>query len=331
MNETRPTSCLFLLVNWEKRDSADSFISNIIACILNLLTSPLTVSGNCVILFAIKKTRELHSPSWVLLGCLAFSDLVVGLTCQPCFVAYVVAELVGSFHAYCPLRVIHVFLGWITAAASFCTLTAVSIDRLLALTLHLRYNAIVTIPRVFLTIFMVWIACAIAVVSRIWIRNWKSYAPGGVLLNLFVTAFSTVKIFQIVKRHQRQINDQNSARRFHTGSVNVLKCRKSAVTVIYVYGLQLLCYLPLCVVILVHTFLGYHRAVKIANVYVTTAVYFNALLNPLVYCWRIREVRRAIKRTLKRNIGREATAEKEIPSSSEKGTPEALRMRCDNQ
>ena len=112
----------------------------------------MTVSGSCVILLAIRKTRELHSPSFVLLCCLAFSDLIVGLICQPFFVAYVIAELVERFSAYCTLRIIHVIASWITSGVSYLTLAAVSIDRLLALTLHLRYNMIVTVPRVFITV-----------------------------------------------------------------------------------------------------------------------------------------------------------------------------------
>ena len=55
--------------------------------------SLMTVSGNCVILLAIRNTRELHSPSFVRPCCLAFSDPIVGLICQPFFVAYVRAEL----------------------------------------------------------------------------------------------------------------------------------------------------------------------------------------------------------------------------------------------
>ena len=294
MNETN-AKCSFLHVNWE--NSKDSFISNIIICILNAMFAVMTIAENCIILLAIRKTRELHSPSFVLLCCLAFSDLIVGLICQPFFVAYVIAELMEeSFSVYCSLRMIHVISGWITSGVSYVTLAAVSIDRLLALTLHLRYNMIVTVPRVFIAVFVIWIICITGVMLRFWISNWITYLSGIFLSTFLVTALSTLKIFRIVRRHQRQINDQNVAlSSLHNNTVNVLKCRKSAVTVLYVYGLLLLFYLPLCVTTFVEALIGYNKAVKIAYTYAATAVIFNSSLNPLVYCWRITEMRRAVR------------------------------------
>ena len=76
------------------------------------------------------------------------------------------------------------------------------------------------------------------------------------------------------------------------------QCRKSAVTVLYFYALLLIFSLPFCVTTLVETFIGYNRAVKIAYIYVTTAVFINSCLNPLVYCWRIREIRQAVRNLL---------------------------------
>ena len=132
---------------------------------------------------------------------------------------------------------------------------------------------------------------------RFWLSNWINYAPVVFLLTFTVTAFSTVKIFQMVRRHQRQIVDQNAAG-LRTNAVNILKCRKSAVTVLYFYALLLIFSLPFCVITLVETFIGYNRAVKIAYIYVATAVFINSCLNPLVYCWRIREIRQAVRNLL---------------------------------
>ena len=67
----------------------------------------------------------------------------------------------------------------------------------------------------------------------------------------------------MVRRHQRQIIDQNAAG-LRANAVNMLKCRKSAVTVLYFYALLLIFYLPFCVTTLVETFIGYNTAVKIA-------------------------------------------------------------------
>ena len=177
-----------------------------------------------------------------------------------------------------------------------------SIDRLLALTLHLRYNTIVSIPRVFQSIFVFWIICTTVVMLRFWMTSkWLFLPLASFLLVLVVITVSTFKILRIVRRHQRQIKDQNMAvSQLQTNMINVLKCRKTAVTVLYVYGLFIIFYLPYFVTTLLHASIGYTPTVKIAYDYVTTAVYINFFLNPLVYCWRIKEIRRAVKNILQR-------------------------------
>ena len=131
--------------------------------------------------------------------------------------------------------------------------------------------------------------------------DWNFLTLVILFLTLILIGFSTSKIFQIVRRHQRQINDQNmAALSLQTNTVNVLKCKKTAVTVLYVYGLLIIFYLPFGVTMLVEAFIGYTRSVKIAYDYAKTVVFINSLLDPLVYCWRIREIRRAVKNTLRR-------------------------------
>ena len=227
----------------------------------------------------------------------------MGAICQPFLVAHKIAELVDKFPTYCTLRIIQNLSGYITSGVSLLTSAAVSIDRLLAVTLHLRYSVIVTVPRVFQTAFTLWIFSIAVVIVKFWMKSadWKILSLVILFLTLFVTTFSTSKIFQIVRRHQRQINDQTmAALSLQTNTVNVLKCKKSAVTVLYIYGLLLIFYLPFGVTALVEAVIGYTRSVKIAYDYAKTTVLINSLLNPLLYCCRIREIRRAVKNTLRR-------------------------------
>ena len=116
-------------------------------------------------------------------------------------------------------------------------------------------------------------------------------------LVFFVITTSTIKIFQIVRRQrQRQIRVHlvraNTAANTAANTVNVLKCKKSAATVLYIYVLFLIVYLPFYVVLIIDVFIGYTRTVKIAYYYAVTFIFINCCLNPFVYCWRIREIRR---------------------------------------
>lgn len=299
MNQTDNKGCYFFEDDLTKFDVSDEvFITNIVTCILNCM-------ANFLIVFVIGKTHELHSPSFVLLGCLASSDLVVGLICQPILVTHKIAELNKNFPAYCTSAMLNFISGWVTAVVSLLTLGAVSIDRVLCLILHLRYNTLVTVSRVFKTVAIMWIFSIAFAMVRFWMSNdsWYFIAMTVLLMPFLVISVSTLKIFQIVRSHQRQINVQTEAiRHLQSNTVNVLKCRKSAVTVLYIYGLLLIFFLPFFVVVIIEIYhVGYTRTIRIAYSYVGTAVFINSFLNPLVYCWRNRELRQAAKRALKRD------------------------------
>jgi len=290
-------NCFYLDLRLEQTN--DTFIATVVTCILNAVFSLITAIGNFVILQVIWRKQELHTPSFTLLFCLAASDLLVGLVCQPFFVAYKITEHTDNFGAYCILRMIQSISGWATTGTSLTLLSAVSVDRLLVLTLHLRYNNIVTVKRILLTVFVVWNLCVTIVMLRFCVRQWLIFPVATVVTSFLVATMSTLKIFQIVRRHQRQISQQQQS--VQSNTVDVLKCRKSAVTVLYVYGLFVIFYLPMCAAMALETLTGYTLTVKMAYDYAATAVFMNSFLNPFVYCLRIGEIRRAVKNLLKRN------------------------------
>ena len=304
MNQTGK-NCFFFedkYVNFDRTEGV--FTANIVTCSLNCLFSLVTCLGNFLIVFTIGKTQELHSPTFILLGCLAVSDLLVGLVCQPLYVAHKIAELEENFAVFCELKMVQFLSGWTTTGVSFLILATVSIDRLLALTLHLRYNTIVTVPRVFQTMFVLWMFVTVTVLLRFWMtKKWFLIPIGLGFLFFFVTMASSWKIFRIVRTHQHQIKDKEMAvSHLQDKTMNMLKCRKAAATVLYINGLFFIFYLPYMVLLVVETFIGFSRTVRIAYDYAATAIFINSFLNPVLYCWRISEIRRAVKNIMRRNL-----------------------------
>ena len=294
-------SCFFLgSVHWQQ--TGEHITVSVISCVLSSIFALSAVLGNGTIMLVIWKTRELHSPSFTLLFCLAVSDLFVGLFGQPSFVAFKIAELKENFNAYCNSRMTQFFFGWITCGVSFITLSGVCIDRLLALTLHLRYKTIVTVPRVIKVVIVVWVLCSAWTFSKFWFGDKWIILPALIaLVTILITAFCTFKIFKIARKHQREIHEQNHAT-FVSNScaVDALKCKKSAVTVLYIYGLLLILYLPFLAVMVVEAISGVTRSVKVAYDLTTAVVFMNSSVNPIIYCWRLKQVRRAVKHYLKR-------------------------------
>ena len=81
-------------------------------------------------------------------------------------------------------------------------LSAISIDRLLALSLHLRYNSIVTVPRVTKLVIVIWILISVVTASKIWLGDKWVVFP--IVMNVFAvltTAFCTYKIFHIARKN----------------------------------------------------------------------------------------------------------------------------------
>ena len=96
----------------------------IVNCILNVPLLVLSILGNTMVLTAVLKTPSLRSPSIILLCGLA------GLIVQPIFIArdltsvYIFARLTRSF-------------GTLFCGISFATMSAISVDRFLALQFHM--------------------------------------------------------------------------------------------------------------------------------------------------------------------------------------------------
>jgi hypothetical protein len=171
----------------------------IINCTMNFVFAIIAVMGNSVLLFAIIKTPALHKPSVFLMCNLAVNDLAVGLLVQPLYVIYKVAEMngLGSMSCYC--GVIVNMLANLFSGMSFITVTCISIDRYLALYLHLRYVAIVTTERVVKVIIALWVINIIFVSFYPWKTSIAiGYGILTVIVCLFISTFAFFKIHLIV-------------------------------------------------------------------------------------------------------------------------------------
>ena len=119
---------------------------------LNILLSITAFAGNSLILIALHKESSLHPPSKLFYRCLATTDLLVGLISQPLAVS---CWIFSAHEHWIPCRytstatfiVSHVLCG-----VSLLTMTAISVDRLLALLLGLRYRHIVTLKRTYIVV-----------------------------------------------------------------------------------------------------------------------------------------------------------------------------------
>ena len=122
----------------------------IINCVLNIPLMLISIIGNTLVLAAILRTPLLRSPSTTLLCSLAVSDLLVGLVVQPTYTA-------GFRLKNMPLYNAAETMALIGCGVSLLTMTAIAVDRFLALHYHMRYPNIMTTSRVMYLSATLWV------------------------------------------------------------------------------------------------------------------------------------------------------------------------------
>ena len=268
---------------------------------LNIFFSVTAFLGNTLILVALHKETSLHPPSKLLYRNLAITDLCVGIIVEPLFVTHwtsVVKERWDiCYYAYWAAR----FSGSILCAVSLLTVTAISVDRLLALLLGLRYRQVVTYRRTCITVTGFWILSIVGASTLFLnrrITSWCLYIVSA--LCLVTTTFAYTKIF-VTLRHN-QIHVQNHVAEGQPSQaipLNTARYRKAVYSALWVQGTLAICYLPFYIVAVFTPQRGMPLSIYLARNFTVSMVFLNSSLNPLLYCWKIREVRQAVKETLR--------------------------------
>lgn len=265
--------------------------SNLITASINALCSPIAVLANLLVVFVIARSTTLHTPSNVLLASLAFSDLMVGLVVQPCYVVFRLQENISHF-VPCMLRIVYSESFWVCYGVSFLTLSAISFERYTALRLHLRYKELVTTQRVLKVAVGIWML-DISLTFMEWIaqsKHLRNCHAALLLLCLLVTFGTHIKIFWVLRRHQRQINSIN---RMSSKRRNFQRQTRLAVNVSYIVVIYITCNIPvLCV--MAYLFAGGHFNSFNVFSWTETIAFLNSLMNPVICCWRNRGIRRAV-------------------------------------
>ncbi|XP_068677403.1 uncharacterized protein [Montipora foliosa] len=194
-------------------EDGDLFGPYVINCAVMSFLSLTAIIGNVLILVSICRAPQfLRQPSYVLLINLAFADLCVGFLAEPAYLLYKISYLMNPYSALtCNVGLAFNLLSYFLSSLSLWTAAAISLDRLMALHLHMKYSAIVTKFRVCVLV------AALLILSSVFASmfEWALDAQNIVFvclnsLALLIPLLSYMKIFQIVRYHQRQISIQLS-------------------------------------------------------------------------------------------------------------------------
>ena len=267
--------------------------------VLNIFLSITSFLGNVVILVALHKDSSLHSPSKLLLRCLATTDLCVGIISEPLAVAYWMS-LRNGYWNICPYAsAASIVSGTILSGVSLLTMTAINVDRLLALLLRLRYKQVVTLKRTFMIVVCLWALPIALTATYFWnflITLWSIVIAES--LCLVTSIISYTKIFLTLRHHQAQLQDQTQQPN-QTSPLNIARYKKAVSSALWLQLTLVACYLPQGLVAAFASNIGPSSFVFLAIQYASTLVFLNSSLNPILYCWKMQEVRQAVKDTIR--------------------------------
>ena len=271
------------------------------SCIFNSFLSYTTIILNIVTIHAIRKTALLPKPLRTLFLSLAASDVGVGLLVQPLYISSLVSRLNQKRIDCISYKGLYVVINFF-CASSLLNVVTISVDRFLAVHLHLRYQELVTHKRVIAAVISIWLFSAVICSDLFW-------APLVIIHQVIRLVIMTVcfilvvivywRIYIVLRRHKKQIQDlqvQEAEQGVQNGDLsNFLKLRKSALGTFCVCIVFLLCYVPFYILFCLFlarpsSLISLHEA----SYYIKTLFFLNSSLNPVIYCWKMGPIRRTL-------------------------------------
>lgn len=269
--------------------------------VLNIALMFTATLGNLSILLSFALVSSLRSTSNNLLFGLALTDLGVGLVVHPLYI-FVLFSVYTNSLPRCTVLVIYSVSVSFLAGVSFLYIAMIGVDRYLTIRLHLRYGQIVTEKRTIIIQVAMWVINAL--LCFVWLAGFQVYstlAAVVVAISLVGTFTVYIKIYQVVKRHKAQIQDQMAAQMSLVEIGRLKRLRKSAINTLYVFFAFMLCYLPFFIATAINNMSSSsNTTVILAYEFSVTLMLSNSTLNPLMYCLRLREFRGAVKRTYRK-------------------------------
>ena len=278
-----------------------------ISIALNAFSSITACIGNVLILVALYKVTSISPPTKILFVSLAVTDLLTGLILQPLLVvhAIITSVIISTNLSYFSEQVNSV-LGFILTTLSILTSTAISVDRLLALVLGLVYRNVVTLRRVRVIVICIWLLSCM-------LGGWRCTTVAADLAKLvflvvvglcFITSIASyIKIYSLLYQHRRQVHghfkraQQQSNR---TAQLNEARFKKTVSSIAWIQFTLILLFIPCIVVAILWINKIIPSGIPGAILFrVSFSVfYLNSSLNPILYVWKIREVKKIVKADL---------------------------------
>nr|QOU09461.1 melanocortin-3 receptor [Andrias davidianus] len=251
---------------------------------------------NILVILAILKNKNLHSPMYFFLCSLAVADMLVSVSnsLETIMIAVVInGYLVIDDELLQPMDNVFDTMICISLIASICNLLVIAIDRYITIFYALRYHSIMTVRKALVLIVIIWIACIICGIVFI------VYSESKTVIVCLITMFFTmlvlmatlyVHMFMFARLHVKRI-----AALPVDGEVQQRTCMKGAITITILLGVFIVCWAPFFLhLILIISCPSNFYCVRYTSYFNTYLVLImcNSVIDPIIYAFRSLEMRK---------------------------------------
>ena len=273
--------------------------------VIMAIFSPAAMAGNFLVLAAIWRNASLRTPSYIILCGLAFTDLCTGLVTQPLHIAFQMIcwrEIKERNHLSTSSLLIYVQAITAGCGSYFSSLTMILITLMsIERWVHMTRRSLLTVRR---SCLLVVLASILLIPVAVLNFNGYYFATSAIYLvllafSLTATSSSYFKVFRIIRSHQQQVQANGSCHNFGQPAIDLAKYKKSVSSILYILGVFYVSYVP-CLVItgLYFAFNNLNNELQIVLMVSLMLLYLSSSLNPIIYIWRMTDIRNGVKTLL---------------------------------
>ena len=268
-----------LLLDYYPRisDDKDLYSTNIANCAFNIFLCYTAIMLNIVTIHALRKTSSLPRTLKTLFLSIAVSDVGVSLLGQPILVSVLVKRLQEDNPGCNTCKTFHI-IAHLFSLASYSGVLTVSVDRFLAIHLHLRYQELVTHNRVVAAVVSIWALSVFLSFLTFWVQNdiFSLIKTITGVVGVLLTTMIYIRIYLTARSYKNQIQAlQVQQEALTEEETNFSSLIKSAAGIFYVYLVFLICYLPYSITLAAFKINGPSITLKKLFLFSQTLVFLN--------------------------------------------------------
>ena len=305
--EPEKEKCNLYGLAWRAEYLQDDTSKHLVALIcIDIIAALPTILLNALVIFAVATRHRLRNNGTILLACLAGTDLLTGLIVLPFSFSLDWKRLLGVGPFCSPQKALIVIITMV-AFASFSHLVVISIDRYIAIKYPLRYQDIVTETRKITSVVLAWGFTLLMTINELALALIDSesiysiYSQVNTLIEIVIMTLFTAAVLwsygYIYSETRRQVKRLKAEQLPQEEIQRIKKDRKAATTLAIILIALVFTYLPAIITGTVATLpvstVVPPRLRVIIWSWVALSIMLGSLVNPIIYCWRMKNLRRA--------------------------------------